>query len=53
LKYNDKVAECDEAIVETWAEKYSDKFLSPIFKMLTGYLGVIGCFSILKGKYIL
>lgn len=24
LKYNDKVAECDEAIVETWAEYFED-----------------------------
>jgi hypothetical protein len=24
LKYNNKVAECDEAIVETWAEYFED-----------------------------
>jgi hypothetical protein len=24
LKYNDKIAECDEAIVETWVEYFED-----------------------------
>jgi hypothetical protein len=31
LKYNDKVVECDEAIVETWAEYFED-LATPVYQ---------------------